>query len=451
MSTKTVQLSYSPQPYQYEIHTDTTRFKVIVRGRRGGKTEEEIEGAVMDAVRDPGRHWIVGPSYKQIKSIVWTRLKAVLAVDKDWVFNEQELYAHNPNILDENGTPTRIELKGADKEDSLVGVALKSLRIDEAALVKNNVWSLVLRPMLADYKAPAYFYSTPRGKNWFYDLYMRGQSGDADWKSWRQPTSVNKYIDPSEIAEMKKDMTELMFSQEVMAEFLSEETGVFKKIRQCIVGTYKEAVPGRFYVMGVDLAKTIDFTVLTVMDSITREVVAWDRFHDLAWSVQKFKIQELAIRYNNALCIIDSTGLGDPIVDDLQMAGLSIWYDGEKPGFKFTNESKNRLVQNLAICLEQRRITFPNEPLLIDELNSYEYQLTDGGKITYNAPDGKHDDAVVSLALACWALKSQMLEAQVFINRNTDTDGDRQGFGERIGEESDVFSPLGTVGMKQGY
>lgn len=451
MSVKEIQLSYAPQGYQYEIHTDTHRFKVIVRGRRGGKTEEEIQGAVMDAVTNPGRHWIVGPSYKQIKSIVWTRLKAVLAVDKDWVFNEQELYAHNPNILDESGTPTRIELKGADKEDSLVGVALKSLRIDEAALVKNNVWSLVLRPMLADYKAPAYFYSTPRGKNWFYDLYMRGQSGDADWRSWRQPTSINSYISPDEIKEMKKDMTELMFSQEVMAEFLSEETGVFKKIRQCVVGEYKEAVPGRFYVMGVDLAKTVDFTVLTVMDSVTREVVSWHRFHDLSWGIQKLKIQELASQYNNALCIIDSTGLGDPIVEDLQRAGLSIWYDGEKPGFKFNNDSKTRLIQNLAICLEQRRITFPNEPILIDELNSYEYQLTDGGRITYNAPDGKHDDAVVSLALACWALKSQMAEAQVFINRNNESDKDRQGHGEKAGEESQDFSPLGTVGMRQGY
>ena len=444
---KTITIPFFPQDYQRDILTDKSRFKVVVRGRRGGKTEEEIQGIVMDAVTNPGRHWLVGPSYRQIKSIAWTRLKAVLDVDKDWVFNEQELYAHNPNILDSSGTPTRIELKGADKEDSLVGVALKTLRVDEAALVKNRVWSQVLRPMLADYKAPAYFYSTPRGKNWFYDLYMRGVKGDNDWKSWKQPTSINSYIKPEEIAEMKRDMTEMLFSQEVMAEFLSEETGVFKKIRQCIVGTYKAAVDGRFYVMGVDLAKMVDFTVLTVMDSVTREVVAWERFHDLSWGIQKIKIQELAQRYNNALCVIDSTGLGDPIVDDLQNAGLSIWYDGEKPGFKFTNDSKNRLVQNLAISLEQRRITFPDEPILVDELNAYEYQITDGGKITYGAPDGKHDDSVISLALACWALKSQMVEAQVFINRGVLSDMDKQGRGERLEE----FSNYETVGMRMGY
>lgn len=451
MSGKVITINYAPQDYQLDIHNDPTRFKVIVRGRRGGKTEEEIQGIVMDAVRDPGRHWLVGPNYRQIKNIAWTRLKAVLAVDRDWVFNEQELYAHNPNILDDKGTPTRIELKGADKPDSLVGVALKTLRVDEAALVKNNIWSMVLRPMLADYNAPAYFYSTPRGKNWFYDLYMRGVKGEKDWKSWRQPTAINKYIEPSEIEEMKKDMTEIMFSQEVMAEFLSEETGVFKKIRQCTVGSYKEPVPGRFYVMGVDLAKTVDFTVLTVMDSITREVVAWMRFHDLSWGIQKIKIQELAGKYNNALCVIDSTGLGDPIVEDLQRSGLSIWYDGEKPGFKFTNTSKNGLIQHLAICLEQRRITFPLEPILIEELNAYEYLLTDGGKITYGAPDGKHDDCVISLALACWALKSQMVEAQVFLNRSIETDSDRQGQGEKLETEYENTSVLGTVGMRQGY
>ena len=444
---KTVTIPFYPQDFQLEVLTDTSRFKVIVRGRRGGKTEEEIQGAVMDSVRNPGRHWIVGPNYRQIKSIVWTRLKAVLAVDRDWEFNEQELYAHNANVLDENGTPTRIELKGADKEDSLVGVALKSLRVDEAALVKNQVWSQVLRPMLADHKAPAFFYSTPRGKNWFYDLYMRGVNGDVGWRSWRQPTAINKYIPPSEIEEMKGDMTEMMFSQEVMAEFLSEETGVFKKIRQCVVGSYKPAVLGRFYVMGVDLANTIDFTVLTVMDSVTREVVAWERFQDLAWSVQKFKIQELAAKYNNALCIIDSSGIGDPIVEDLSMSGLSLWYNGEKPGFKFTNDSKTQLIKNLAIAIEQRRITFPSEPILIDELSSYEYIIpdTDKGerKIKYGAPSGKHDDCVISLALACWALKSQLTEASQLIARDVDFEGDRQGKGNNESYE--------MVGMRNGY
>lgn len=431
---KVVTINYSPQLYQEEIHNDPSRYKVIVRGRRGGKTEEEIQGIVMDAVTNPGRHWLVGPNYRQIKSIAWTRLKAVLDVDKDWVFNEQELYAHNPKILDENGTPTRIELKGADKEDSLVGVAVKSLRVDEAALVKSNVWSLVLRPMLADHKAPAYFYSTPRGKNWFYDLYMRGVNGDEGWKSWRQPTSINSYISPEEIAEMRRDMTEMMFSQEVLAEFLSEETGVFKKIRQCIVGSYKPPVAGRFYVMGVDLAKTVDFTVLTVMDSVTREVVAWERFQDLAWSIQKLRVQELASRYNNALCIIDSTGVGDPIAEDLSHSGISLWYQGEKPGYKFTNDSKSQLINNLAISIEQRRITFPYEPILIDELQAFEYSITDGGRIKYGAPDGKHDDCVISLALACWALKSQLVEAQMLSQVNIE-EKDRQGFGNLVTSE----------------
>lgn len=430
-TTKEVIINYRPQGYQMDIHVDPSRYKVIVRGRRGGKTEEQIQGCVMDAVRIPGRHWLVGPNYRQIKSIAWTRLKAVLAVDTDWVFNEQELYAHNPNILDEHGTPTRIELKGADKEDSLVGVALKTLRMDEAALIKEGVWSRILRPMLADYKAPAYFYSTPRGRNWFYDLYMRGVRGENGWKSWKQPTSINSYISQDEIEEAKKDMSELLFMQEFMADFLSDDTGVFKKIRQCIVGNYKEAITGRFYVMGVDLAKTVDWTVLTVMDSVTREVVYWERFQDLAWSIQKIKIQEIAARYNNALCIIDSTGIGDPIVEDLQRAGLSMWYNGEKPGFKFTNETKTQLISNLAISIEQRRITFPNEPILVDELMSYEYSISDGGKIKYSAPDGKHDDAVVSLALACWALKSQLVESAVVAAR-LEVEGDRQGRGQLV-------------------
>ena len=124
---KVVEIAYEPQNYQREVHNDPTRFKVVVRGRRGGKTEEEIQGALRDTVEVPGLHWITGPTFKQIKSIVWTRLKAIIRQSGDsesWKFNEQELYIEHKYIRDDKGVFTRLELKGVDKEDTLVGVGL---------------------------------------------------------------------------------------------------------------------------------------------------------------------------------------------------------------------------------------------------------------------------------------------------------------------------------------
>ena len=123
-ATKKVRLKYSPQKYQMEIHASKKRFKVVIIGRRGGKTELAIHHTIRKAVTNPGLYWIVAPSYKQTKSIVWTRLKTILKIDDLWKFNEQELYAEH-TLLN-----TRIELRGADNEDSLRGVGLKGLVCD---------------------------------------------------------------------------------------------------------------------------------------------------------------------------------------------------------------------------------------------------------------------------------------------------------------------------------
>lgn len=337
-----------------------------------------------------------------------------MKVDSLWKFNEAELSAFHPAIK------TTIELKGADNEDSLRGVGLDGVGLDECAMIKANVWPEIIRPMLADRNGFAVFISTPKGRNWFYDIFTRK---DDNWQSWAYPTSVNKYIAQEEINEAKKDMSERLFKQEFMAEFLDDDTGVFKGIRRCVVGELKSPILGRFYVIGVDLAKTEDFTVLTVIDSVTREVVAIERFQDVMWNIQKLRIQDLAFKYNNAYCLIDSTGVGDPIYEDLSISGISC------EGYKFTNESKMQLIEQLAITIEQRQITFPNIDYLVDELRNYEYSITNEGRIKYGAPMGKHDDCVISLALAVWAIRGQLREAQATSRFIEETPKDRQGSG----------------------
>lgn len=438
----TIEIQYEAQNYQEQIHNDRQRFKCVVIGRRGGKTEFALNELIEKAVNNPGLFWYIGPSYRQAKSIAWTRLKNLLEPAKQfWKFNEQELYAEEVN------TKTRIELKGADNEESLLGVGLNGVVFDESAMIRPTVWTRVVRPMLADKKGWAVFISTPKGKNWFYDLFIKGtNNNDPDWKSYKYPTSINRYIDAAEIAEMKKDMPERLFMQEVMAEFLDDSIGVFRGLRSCLVGNLKMPEVGRFYVMGIDLAKTIDFTVITIVDSVTRELVFWDRFNQIDWREQKLKIQKWAALYNNALCVIDSTGVGDPIVEDLQHSGLSLYYDDNgKPGFKMTNVSKNQLIDNLSLAIEQRHITIPAKlNVLVDELQAFEYELLPSGNLRYGAPEGKHDDCVISLALAIWGMRNQLREAQVVQKAIDNSDPiDRQGFGERFHDYHEVYSQPG--------
>jgi len=401
-----VEIPYQPQPYQAEIENDTTRFKVVIIGRRGGKTEMAINIILDKAMSNPGLYWILAPYYGQVKDIVWIRLKTLLKNDPYWKYNEVELSAYHTL------RQTRIVLKGADKPDSLRGIGLKGVILDECRDIRETAWTSVVRPMLIDSNGWAMFISTPKGRNWLYDLYIKGlDEKELEWKGWHFPTNINKYIPAEEIKQTKQDMSERLFRQEIMAEFLDDETSVFKGVRKCAIATLKSPIEGRFYVMGVDLAKSHDFTVLNVIDALTREVVAFDRFQDIRWPEQKGRIQFLANKYNNALVWLDATGVGDPIFDDLQVSGVSI------EGFKFTNESKQQLVEQLAIAIEQRLITFPNINVITQELMQFEYSITKGGKIVYSAPEGKHDDCVISLGLAVWGIKNYLQSAQAIERR----------------------------------
>ena len=152
------------------------------------------------------------------------------------------------------------------------------------------------------------------------------------------------------------------------------------------------------FVIGVDLAKTQDFTVLTVINAQTGQVVEIERFNNISWVIQKERIKALAEKYNNARIVLDATGLGDPIFDDLYREGLNVI------PFKFTHQSKVKLIEHLAIMIENRKIYILPNDTLINELSVFEYKESRSGVITYSAPEGYHDDCVISLALAVWGM-----------------------------------------------
>ena len=141
-----------------------------------------------------------------------------------------------------------------------------------------------------------------------------------------------------------------------------------------------------------------------------------DRFNQVDWNLQKAKIEATALRYNDALIWPDATGVGDPVVEDLKSRGLRIGGENQE-GFKFTELSRQNLLNNLAILLEQDKIKIPNDEGLIGELEAFRYELTDRGKTKVTVPEGMHDDRVMSLALSVWGIREPIRQDPYQVGR----------------------------------
>jgi hypothetical protein len=196
-----------------EVYRSKARFRVVVAGRRWGKTALS-RILMITRARTPNRKiWYVAPTYKMAKQIMWRDLLA--AIPRQWIAKVNETSLAIRLI---NGT--WIELKGADKPDSLRGVGVHFLVLDEFQDMHDEVWKEVLRPTLADTGGDAIFIGTPKAYNYLYELYKRGQDPDfTDWESWQFPTITSPFIPLSEIAAARNDMDPKSFAQEFEASF----------------------------------------------------------------------------------------------------------------------------------------------------------------------------------------------------------------------------------------
>jgi hypothetical protein len=147
-------------------------------------------------------------------------------------------------------------------------------------------------------------------------------------------------------------------------------------------------------VVGVDWGKTSDFTVLTVLDATMSEVCFVDRFNQIDYSVQVGRLQALAERFNPYNIVVERNSIGEPLIEQLARLNLPV-----QP-FTTTNATKAQAIDALSLAFERNEIRIINDPVLINELQAYEMQRLPSGMLKYSAPDGLHDDCVMSLALA---------------------------------------------------
>jgi len=268
----------------------------------------------------------------------------------------------------------------------------------EYSLQKPEVWNYV-RPILAANGGWAIFNFTPRGRNHAWKILQQAKENPDTWE-WQILTVEDTHaLSPEVLAQEKKEMPSDLYDQEYFCKFLEEAGACFKGVDGCIDDTPISVSKEKIFQLGVDLAKFQDFTVITPIDLTTFQVGKPERFNIIDYNVQQAKIEASYYHYNRAKTWIDSTGVGEPVHDNLHARGLSNVY-----GFHFTEQSRKDLLTNLQILIEQRKIKLPNDPVLLSELKSFSYELTHTGKIRMTVPEGTHDDTVMSLALACWEL-----------------------------------------------
>jgi Terminase RNaseH-like domain/LAGLIDADG-like domain/Terminase large subunit, T4likevirus-type, N-terminal len=300
---------------------------------------------------------------------------------------------------------SKVYFFSATNPDNIRGHSFHFLVVDEFAFIPKVVWESVLRPCLSDTSGRALFISTPFGRGLFWDLFQLGKDPlQTDFESFNFPTSSNPYIPKEDIEQARLTLPHDVFNQEYLAEFLESGAGVFRGIKDCIRGTLlTQGITERHYVLGVDFAKASDFTVIVGMDRDSKQVVYFDRFNQISWGLQLDRISHAATRFNNAKLVVDSTGIGDPLYEQLRDRGF------KAVGYGLNSlPAKNRLVEMLSAHIEQTLITFPEIPEMIAELERYQYNISEKtGKITYSAPEGRHDDCVIALALCVQGLSSR--------------------------------------------
>lgn len=372
---------------QRTVYNDPARFKVLDCGRRFGKTAL-AKRAVVDTTLKRGLPvGVFAPTYKNI-SEVWRSLRETLkpvTVER----SEQEKYLK----VVTGGT---VECWSLDNIDSLRGRKYALAITDEAAMIRNpEYFDAVIRPTLADYRGGAWFLSTPRGRNHFWQMFQWGlQEFDGQWKSFHYPTSANPHIPKDEIATAERQMPDRLFKQEYLAEFLDDGGGVFRNVRGCIYGLMNEnPQAGPEYVFGVDLGKQNDFTVIVVIDVATCRLVYYEAFNQIDYTVQLNRLKALSDRLKPS-CVVIERNIGEMFIEQAERLELPV------VAFQTTNASKQVLIDSLALAFEQNLISIPNDTRLIAELEGYEMERLPGGTFRYSAPQGMHDDMVIATALA---------------------------------------------------
>ena len=323
------------------ILDDKARFPILVCGRRWGKSYFSLMWLLKKPLEANERRWIVFPTYRQAKMVSWSILKGIFA-GKQATINETEL-----SITLDNGA--KVELKGADKPDSLRGVSTTMVVMDEYAFMKENVWGEIIQPTLAESKGEALFVGTPSGLNHFYDLFVKGQSDNGDYKSWQFTTLEGGFISADEVENAKKNLDKRTFQQEYEASFLTAANRCAYNFSRDIHCRVMEKSPRMFW--GIDFGVASYMTAILMCENTAGEVYVFDEIG--LQNSNTFELAKLmAEKGRNLPCYPDPAGrarTSNSTKSDhkiLQDAGFTVISKKSNPTQKDRLNALNRMLED---------------------------------------------------------------------------------------------------------
>ena len=372
-------------PAQRRVIMDPARIVVIEAATKAGKTAGCLMWLLAKAWNDKkagGSYWWVAPVYQQSKMAMDRVKKWLIQADphkSHWSSHDTDLW-----ILLPSGC--KIWFRSADDPDNLYGEDVRAAVMDEATRCKEESWHAV-RSTLTATRGQVRIIGNVRGrKNWAHQMAQRADGVDLAYHKLTAWDAVEGGIlDREEIESAKRDLPDHVFRELYLAEPADDGGNPFgiPALAACVAPLSTAPVAA----WGVDLAKSHDWTVAIGLDSDCR-VVAVERWQS-DWGAT---IRRLTALIGSTPASVDSTGVGDPIVEELQRSLPSV------ESFKFTSQSKQQLMEGLAAKVQSGCIRFP-QGWLHDELCTFEYEYSRTG-VRYSAPNGMHDDGVCALALA---------------------------------------------------
>ena len=383
---------FTPHPKQRDMVTEiissAAKYHVACVGRQFGKSLMAINLSLYWMINDgPVKVLWISPTYSQTSKVQKEMMQAIGGTNIVKSCN----YSSNYITLN-NGS--EIIFRSAEKYDNIRGLTVDYGILDEAAFMKEDAWREAIKPVFLVRGKKVLFISTPKGKNWFHELFQLAKSPDyPTYTAYTGSSYDTPYIDTKEIEDAKRTLPPNVFQQEYMAKFIDSGGEVFSDLKKNLTQNWPQP-NGKIY-CGIDLGKQEDYTVATFMDSIGNVIDIY-RANAQEWTTMTREILQRVKKYS-ATTMVEVNSIGDVIYEQIKRE----WQDTHP--FITTSRSKNEIIEGLILDMNETNIKIPDGqlfPYLLSELEVFTYEYNPKTRnIRYGHPSGLHDDTVISLAI----------------------------------------------------
>jgi hypothetical protein len=479
-----LQLPKAYAPWQHDLMTSKCRLQLFVLGTKCGKTlGGSVRMAAMSMLCPADQHGlfrIIAPTYA-LSSITFRYMERIFADrlkrPEGWSDSDYSRAAATYDAMKPEKSTAKLWMRwrhnnalvkcihAQDPETTIEGERVHGALLDEASKMPEQVYASHTSTTTQTNGWTA-ITTTPRGKNWVYKLYKNIEDHMRWCERNERPyemfcatakTIDSPFVTQAVVEQARRTLPARMFKQLYEAEFV-DDGDVFSGFRTLCEGVYFDEADRELHVpfdanqmevvIGADWARTHDYTVFTAWDINTRpaRVVGWMRFNGQNYRTMIRQIFEFGKKFKDVVQVVhDKTGIGDVIDELMSQLPWSV------KGVVFTNESKAEMVTKLMVAIQHGKVRFPNWETLIREMDAFEVETNELGRMKFNAPSGQHDDVVCSLFLG-FSVVDQMITQGAFEVRflddlvNEPADSDEGGYGslasDEDGEDSGGFQWL---------